>query len=598
MPAGGRGLEGWIGPAALAVVFVALVGWSWGKWADVVIDFGAELYLPWRLSLGDALYSDIAYRHGPLSPHLNALLFRISTPSVETLVWANLTILAGLGVLVHRIFRTCCDRLTAAVVCLVLLTMFGFAHYVGIGNYNYVTPYQHSQTHGLLLCVAMILALCELLRRKSLGWAIVAGLCFGLVMLTKLEIQVPASGTALLAGLLLLASGPRADRGSPRLAGVFVAAALVPPWAAFGLLCTQLSPGVALDGLLGNWRYLGTLPADGFYLGGAGFDDPLGNGLLAVAAFLALALFAALSVALDRGLARSAHAGAWKLAVAACVYLGLLGAGAGIPWFGAARALPLVAALAAVGFTWSCLGERGSSKRFSQHAPLALWSLFSLLLLGKMLLRARFEHYGFVLAMPATLLLVALLVGVLPVHLRRRSGGGQVARAVALAGVLAAITFFLARTDAQYQRKTVAVGGRNDALLTDPVRGHPLQAVLDELEAQLPPEATLVSLPEGAAINFWLRRANPSRYYLYLPAEFSAFGEEVMLDDLRASAPDWVVLVDRPHEEFGVGPFGRDPRNGQQIMDWVHDHYDPVQRFGSEPFAGRGFGIALLRKAG
>jgi hypothetical protein len=70
-----------------------------------------------------------------------------------------------------------------------------------------------------------------------------------------------------------------------------------------------------------------------------------------------------------------------------------------------------------------------------------------------------------------------------------------------------------------------------------------------------------------------------------------------MLRDLRAHPPDFIALVQRDHTEFGVGPFGVDPRNGRGIMSWVARSYRRVHRIGAEPFRGRGFGIVILRRA-
>ena len=71
----GRELPLWCSFALLAGAFAVLAAWSWGKWTDVHIDFGNELYIPWRITAGDALYRDIAYRHGPFSHGLNAVFF-------------------------------------------------------------------------------------------------------------------------------------------------------------------------------------------------------------------------------------------------------------------------------------------------------------------------------------------------------------------------------------------------------------------------------------------------------------------------------------------------------------------------------------------
>ena len=62
-------------------------------------------------------------------------------------------------------------------------------------------------------------------------------------------------------------------------------------------------------------------------------------------------------------------------------------------------------------------------------------------------------------------------------------------------------------------------------------------------------------------------------------------------------APDFVVLVHRPAGELGVGPFGRDPRFGSRLVDWVEAHYRRVQRFGAEPFTGQGFGTVVLERS-
>jgi hypothetical protein len=578
----------------LVLVFLALARWSWRKWADVVVDFGAELYVPWRLSLGERLYEDIAYRHGPLSPYLNALVFRVVGPSVDALAAFNLAILAALCVLVYRQTAWLCDRTTALATTFVLLVMFGFSQYVGIGNYNYVTPYQHAQTHGLALAGGMAVALSVLLRRRSEGAAFLGGLCLGLVLLTKIELQVPALATAGVATVLVLRSAGGANR---RLLGVMLGAVLLGPGLAFVLLWTSLPLPLALAGLLGNWSYLGALPGDSFYLTGAGLESPIANLARAVGAALAVALFAAAAIAVDRPVTRSSHPVALGVGVAAAVALALLVALPPTAWWGLARALPLLVGGAALGTLVVCLRGQPDPSAIARWGPLALWSTFAFVLLGKMVLRARFEQYGFVLAMPATLLLVGALVGGIPGVLRRRYGGGTGARAVALGGVAAACLFFLARSDGFYERKATAVGRGSDIVVADARRGRLIGQALLELEARAEPGATVLVLPEGVGLNYWLRRRIPTRHYLFLPAEFSAFTEEAMLAELHEQPPEWILLVDRPHGEFGVGAFGADPGNGARLLAWVRAEYERVRVLGAEPFRGEGFGIVILKRS-
>ena len=56
--------------------------------------------------------------------------------------------------------------------------------------------------------------------------------------------------------------------------------------------------------------------------------------------------------------------------------------------------------------------------------PLLVWAVFALVLLVKIWLRPRLEHYGVFLAMPVTILAVTCVVGLVPRLLSRAWGGG------------------------------------------------------------------------------------------------------------------------------------------------------------------------------
>jgi hypothetical protein len=130
-------------------------------------------------------------------------------------------------------------------------------------------------------------------------------------------------------------------------------------------------------------------------------------------------------------------------------------------------------------------------------------------------------------------------------------------------------------------------------------RARALTLALEKLRPLMGPEDTLLVLPEGAALNFWLRRPSPAPYMLYNPTELAAFGgAAAVADRLRAHPPDFVALLDRPLGEFGLGRFGQSDATGKPILDWVHENYRPIARVGPEPFSGSGeFGLELRRRA-
>src|SRR5580658_10147559 len=83
--------------AVIGAVFAMLTWKTWRRWPDLVVDFGAQLYMPWQISLGAVMDRDFHYlAGGPLSQHYHALLFKMFGVSFLTLILSNLAVLAVL----------------------------------------------------------------------------------------------------------------------------------------------------------------------------------------------------------------------------------------------------------------------------------------------------------------------------------------------------------------------------------------------------------------------------------------------------------------------------------------------------------------------
>src|SRR5512143_1936162 len=187
-------LTRWAGPLLIGMASVAMICWTWGTWTDVLIDFGAQLYLAWQIAVGQTPYNEIAGTYkGPLSAHLNALWFQLFGVGLRTLIVLNLLILAGAISLIYRLLSKIGDRVAATVACLVLVTVFAFSQYGGIGNYNFVCPYSHEVTHGLVLELVAISCLSAYHQRRSWIWMAGIGLSLGLAFLTDPHIFAAAT---------------------------------------------------------------------------------------------------------------------------------------------------------------------------------------------------------------------------------------------------------------------------------------------------------------------------------------------------------------------------------------------------------------------
>ena len=118
----------WLGLLAIATAFVALAALSWRKWADPLIDFGQQLYVPWRLARGAVLYHDVSYVYGCLSVCYHAALFKMFGVSLNVILVSNFLILILLLLLIYRLFQNSSDVLTATTVGLAL-TVLAFSQF-------------------------------------------------------------------------------------------------------------------------------------------------------------------------------------------------------------------------------------------------------------------------------------------------------------------------------------------------------------------------------------------------------------------------------------------------------------------------------------
>lgn len=601
--AAGR-LGRWIGPLLCAAAFVGLTSWSWRKWPDILVDFGHELYVPWQLTEGKVLYRDIAFLHGPFSQYLNAVWFQLFGVSLTTLIFCNLAILAGMSCLVYRMLAEACDRLTATVGCLFLLLIFGFSQYLTTGNYNFVCPYSHEATHGVALSVAMIRCLTGWSRFPAPWRHPLAGLCLGACLLTRLEIAVGALVAAITWLCLHLSTRRASLRCRLQDIAVCLAATFIPMLGFFVFFRFRMPADQAFHALTGWWT---SLPLDAFsrtpfFRQGLGLDDVPGNLSAAMKMFALMVLPMLGAAGVDLALRKRAtvHAAA-GVGLALGVLPCLLWQGKSATWWEIGRPLPLVIALIGLSLIAALLRQRGNQELVRRLMPLAVWSAFALALLGKMILKARLDHYGFYLAMPAALMTVACVLWMVPQLLARRQARSWVVSGLSLASLLATAIMYLGQSNTAYRWKDFPVGRGGDVIYTPDPRfaddGVVICGLVERVIDRTPADATLAVLPEGVMVNYLARRVNPTPYTTFMMTEMLAFGEDAMLAGFQRHPPDFIALIPRNTEEFGVGLFGTDPRYGLRIMQWINAEYESFLALGPQPPSDSGqYGVKIMRR--
>jgi len=567
-----------LGGAAVAVCFVYLTVQTWRKWGDMLVDFGVQLYLPWTLSMGAVLYQNVSYlTGGPLSQYYHAGLFRVFGVSLLTIVVSNLAILFLLVALVCWCFYRMSDAWTATMAGLALLLVFAFGHYTERGIFNYVSPYSHELVHGLVLSIIVLWLLSRWLGEQKIPLALLAGLGSGLVLLTKPEVFL-ALALAQGAALTLFWRGQHKPVLLAQSVLAMIGGAVLAPAAFFLYFIQHEDFRHSLRSVLWAWTPVLTEGAadNNFYRWCLGLNAPAVHGKLILYETAGLALIVGAYAAFFRR-----KLDGWQgktlfvLAAISAIYLAH-----NFHWGSCGYCLPAVCVASLGLLVWQAWQE-GASRL--QPFPF-LWGVFSLALLAKLGLFPRVWHYGFVLAMPAFLDGIYLLLWQLPALLEKAGGRAGYFRAVVSLGLLTGCREL--RLDSQfiYEQRTALVGHGSDAMLVFKPSFRPsgvtLGRVADWIQTNTPPHCTLAVLPDGAMLNYLSRRINPAGYLRWNPTEETVFGRDNMNRSFMRAQPEFIILIQLDMDEYGIKPFGQDPRNGLELKRWIDAHYRAVYQTG------------------
>jgi hypothetical protein len=584
----------WGGLTVAGAGFFLAAFLTWRKWPDVLVDFGMQLYLPWKISTGSVLYQDVKYlTGGPLSQYFDALLFKLFGASLLTLVIANLSIAFGLVVLIYRRFLDAADVGTATMIGLGIVLVFTFGQYSNIGNFNYITPYCHEVWHGLALSILAVTLLSGWIVKESIWRAAVAGFCGGMVFMTKPEVFT-ALAVGVLAAFILCGVTKKHPAFMVKSFAAFLIASLMPLLGFTLLFHRSESWHDSLRSVAFAWVPLlnSSVSHNAFYQWCLGLDAPWFNLRALLLHFVAAGAIVAVTAFLFRADFKSSRNRLTALAWGAI----LLGAASRFNWVECGRTLPLLSVVSCVIL---CLKLKRSAQESPPVFPL-LWNVFGLMLLAKLGLYSRIWHYGFALAMPAFVGAIYLLLWLLPQAVEKYGVHRRGFQATMGLVLLVGFARLFIGSQFNYRAKTVAVGrGADKIIAASPAinsTGGAMQAAIEWMNTNALPNATLAVLPEGIMVNYLTRRTNPTHYFVWNPAELAAFGQDQMTASFEANAPDYIMLIHRDAAEYGAKYFGQEEKFGLPLMQWIRKNYEPVWLIGSEPLRNNLFGIRILKR--
>jgi hypothetical protein len=498
-----------------------------------------------------------------------------------------------------RVFLKCSDTWTAATIGLAL-TVLAFGQFLDVGNYNYICPYSHEVFHGIVLAVVMMTCLARWLQiGRKLPLAL-AGVCLGLIFLTKPEVFVGAVAPFAVAVILQWRRVAILDLAKSLL--LAAVCGLIPLAGFYFGFLSEMNSTDAMRAIFGAWLPL--LHSTGLqlpiYQRNMGLDAPWFHIGQALIEFGGLAVIVGLC--------------AWRLTrptlkpLERVIFFALAGGvSINFGWQNSGHCLPLLLVVAAI--LWWREWHRNSEFGIRNSEFGIMWLAFSFSMLAKLGFNPWISHYGIFLAMPAFLSAIYLLLHLLPRWLQSPrsavpspqsdwpSDAGQIGLRTADCGLnsfrVAVLIFLLAglarlsiHSALFYKDKDFVLGSGGDRIVTYDPKIDPTGAAMASaaawIETHTAPTNTLAVLPEGVMLNYLTRRDNPTPYVVFA-FEVWAFGEQTMLAAYEKNPPDYIVLIQRDSSEYGVPYFGLQKGYGFDVMQWVRRNYEPVELIGSEP---------------
>ena len=531
--------------AGVGVVVAAAVlalAWSWNAWIDEpLIDIGRDLYIPELLASGATLYRDVQYVYPPLAPELLVAVVRAFGSSLGVHTGVGLAQSAAVLLSLWLLGREVAGR-AGGFACAVL---FVGLHLAGVSTFgcNWIVPYAHAATFGMLFfLLAELLLLVRIRRGGGDGLFVAAGAALALSAFAKVEFAVSAMVLVPMAALL--------GRASAR--AVAAVLALAASLATFAILRYGVAPLVAN---LFPPALLGGGAATSFYELVTGFAAPRGALLLSARGAALVVAFCALVFAFDRA------SGTLRVGVAlALVGCGVVLVGTGDGLFRAfTLLLPVIAIVA---FAREPRGE------------LALLAAFALCGASRIPLQLSPDWYGFVYLLPLYPLLARVLFVEFPrvsrISTRNALLWLPVVAAIAVVG-LAGVREVSARKLHRFDSP------RGTLYLARPKQAAALSEVVADLVARRP--ASLLVLPEGLTLNWFTRVPLANPLYMFTPAELSVEAERRYLPILRAAPPAAVLIwpAIRHLSVFGSRGVGVD--YGKEVAAFIDAEYEPAHDY-------------------
>jgi len=564
--------EDYVACAAIAAVFIFLAVYTWGRWGDLQIDCGREIYVPVEILKGRMLYRDLYYPYGPLVPYMQAILVWCFGIHLNTFYCLGLFLNLSIAYLVYGLARRMLPP-TAAVVVSILCLRQGFNGFI----FNYVFPYSYAAVVGLVLGLATLHFLFEYLDSRADRKLVFASLATGLALLCKQEFgaaALVAIGFVMVWDLIGDRSFARLFRQAAMIAPGLLLAALVYAWFFWRLTPDfMLKENFTLSPLSPFMKTLGPkwIAKQGFRFVPSEMLSTFASVVFSLAVwFLGARLFS--GVVGKR----------WMLLASACILILVLIAGLSPHQWAQISLLPCLVAfprgmywIAPVVLIAAIAGLPRAWDRTTRRVT-ALLAVFATALASRVMFKIFPPDYAIFYDPPLFIVFMITVTAVLCFGARRLIRTDR----------LHFISCFLA-LDAAWFLLVPFLGGLHPPAPVETPIGtfytHPAEAtvvpqMVSFVRAQAAAGKRVLILPEFPMLYVMGGMEAPSRWYELTPGMLDSADESQLISDAESQHVEYVIITNRSTAEYEYPYFGIDW--GKDIYRWINSNFEQSGEFG------------------
>ena len=603
--------------AGIVVSFIVGLAFSWERWGNPLVDCGREMNQPLRLASGEMLYSGVRHIYGPLSPYVNALLYKIFGPSLGVLYANGIVTAMIILTMVYWLSRRLMGRSASTAATLSVMWLCAFKQ-AG----NYVLPYSYSALHGCALGLVSLALLIRFIERRESSkprYAMLAlsGTVAGLAMLAKTEMGLAALSAGI-AGVALTCSPSVRRILSSGL--VYLAPALVLVLGVYGYFVARIGWNtIAHESFL----FFRNLPPELVYFNKrvSGFDQPLQSIVQMLGAAVRLASVGAIIATVSMLFTRRRHEPAaahikmadlsvsdagrasygqiWLLlALSIAVFVVVPFSGA-LNWEkGPYLAMPVLL-IGLIAFEFARFRKQASKGELNARTiVLLVVVVYALASLARVILRVRSGGAYSSYLLPGSVILFTYGWAGPFADLFRDGKTRRLARNIAIGVILADAVLTAGLLSIRYRDKnTYVLKTDRGTMLAVPDLGQSMSEAISFIKRETKEGEPVAVMPEGTSLNFFTGRPNPLREEITTPGYLDEAGEARAIKQLIDSNTKLILLTNRATPEFGAKVFGQD--YCRTLMGWIEQNFevcgilgpnhDPSQQIGDATFFIRAY---------